>query len=291
MDAWSIQNETAMHHNSGLLKAIKFFGSQRALAEALGVRQQAISNWLNREFKIPYRQVMKIVCLTKGSVRVEELAPGEEELNKSFYEMLQDCNSFQLEPQCNTETSTEQKHTTPLMPESSTDHEYDHLAFLLPLCKHAFLNLIHNAEDNTMTREFSKISPQFWVGKIEREILNLSVESRFLAFYLMTCPHSNLIGIYYLPIPYITHDTKIDMALIDKALKELIEIGFCSYDFAANYVWVHEIAKYQVSEYLEEKDKRVKVINDIFRSLPNLIFLKNFYEKYQDVFHLSPRKE
>lgn len=54
MDAWSIQNEVAMHRNGGLSKAIKFFGSQRLLAEALGIKQQAISNWLNREFKIPH---------------------------------------------------------------------------------------------------------------------------------------------------------------------------------------------------------------------------------------------
>lgn len=276
---------------TGLLKAIKFFRSQRILAEALGIKQQAISNWLNRESKIPYLQVIKIFCLTKGTVSVEELAPDEKELNQSFTELLQDCIQLKLGTQSNIEICAEQNDPKPLILESSTDDEYDPLAFLLPLYKHAFLELIHNEEENTMTREYSKISPQFWVGKIEREILKLGVESRLLAFYLMTCPHSNMIGIYYLPVAYIVHDTKIDRVLIDKALKELIEMGFCSYDFTTDYVWVHEIAKYQVSDHLEEKDKRGKAINDIFRTLPDLIFLNEFYEKYQDVFHLSARKE
>lgn len=277
-------------HN-GLLKAIKIFRSQRALAEALGVKQQAISNWLNLISKIPYSQVIKIVCLTKGAVRAEELAPSEDLLNQSFYEMIQDCANFQIGNQSPIVTPTEPNHTRVLIPHSPTHNEYDHLELLVPFCKHIFLKLINNEEKNTMTSEFSKIAPQFWIGKTGREILKLSVESRFLAFYLMSCPHSNRIGIYYLPLPYIAYDIKIDRSLINKALKELIDIRFCSYDFSADYVWVHEMAKYQVSDYLEEKDLRVKAVNDIFRSLPNLIFLNDFYKKYRDVFHLYQREE
>jgi DNA-binding transcriptional regulator YdaS (Cro superfamily) len=65
-----------------LYKAIRYFGSQEALARAIGVKQQSISNWLNREHSIPYKQVLKISSATKGQVSYHELAPEEKSLNK-----------------------------------------------------------------------------------------------------------------------------------------------------------------------------------------------------------------
>lgn len=67
---------------SALYKAIHYFGSQEALAKAIGVKQQSISNWLNREHSIPFKQVLKIVAATNGYVSHHELAPQEKQLNK-----------------------------------------------------------------------------------------------------------------------------------------------------------------------------------------------------------------
>lgn len=69
-------------YQSALFKAIRFFGSQTALAKAIGVNQQAISNWLNREDHIPYKQVLRIVAATRGLVSHHELAPEEKILNR-----------------------------------------------------------------------------------------------------------------------------------------------------------------------------------------------------------------
>lgn len=71
-----------MMYQRALYKAIRFFGSQELLAKAIGVKQQAISNWLNREHAIPYKQVLKIVAATQGYVTLHELAPQENQLNK-----------------------------------------------------------------------------------------------------------------------------------------------------------------------------------------------------------------
>lgn len=46
-------------HQSGLLKVIKLFGSQKALAKALGVKQQAFSHWLNRDQRFPTFKSLK----------------------------------------------------------------------------------------------------------------------------------------------------------------------------------------------------------------------------------------
>lgn len=44
----------------GLKKAIKVAGSQGALAGMLGVRQSHISNWLNRDKRVPAARVLSI---------------------------------------------------------------------------------------------------------------------------------------------------------------------------------------------------------------------------------------
>ena len=70
-----------MMFQGALYKAIHYFGSQEALAKAIGVKQQSISNWLNRENAIPFKQVLKIFAATNGYVSYHELAPQEKQLN------------------------------------------------------------------------------------------------------------------------------------------------------------------------------------------------------------------
>jgi DNA-binding transcriptional regulator YdaS (Cro superfamily) len=75
--------------NQGFFKAVKYFGSQQALAKAIGVSPQAVNHWANREHRLPYVQALKIFILTEGSVSLNELVPEQKELNalfgRSFY--------------------------------------------------------------------------------------------------------------------------------------------------------------------------------------------------------------
>lgn len=77
-----------MIYQRALFKAIRYFGSQTALAKAIGVKQHTISGWLNREHSIPYKQVLKIVDATNGYVSHHELAPTEHGLNKILDKFL-----------------------------------------------------------------------------------------------------------------------------------------------------------------------------------------------------------
>jgi hypothetical protein len=43
----------------------------------------------------------------------------------------------------------------------------------------------------------------------------------------------------------------------------------------------------QVAEQLIPNDNRVKGINEAYESLPNLSFLKDFYDKYKEAFLLE----
>lgn len=136
-------------------------------------------------------------------------------------------------------------------------------------------------------REFAKISPQFWIGETGKQIKSLGREAQLVALYLLTCPHSNMIGVYYLPVTFITHETGIPLKGALEALHSLSEVSFCTYNKATEYVWVHEMAYYQAGGQLKKNDNRVKGINDVFENLPNLPFLQRFFEKYHTLFWLE----
>lgn len=50
--------------------AIKYYGTQTALAEALGVTQPCVSNWVKRE-KIPSLQQLRLQSITKDKLKAD----------------------------------------------------------------------------------------------------------------------------------------------------------------------------------------------------------------------------
>jgi len=139
-------------------------------------------------------------------------------------------------------------------------------------------------------REFSKITPQFWIGETGRELRAHGPEAQIVAMYLLTAPTAGMLGLYYLPIPTIVHDTGLSAEGASKGLRRVCEGGFASYDEISGFVWVHEMARIQVGQ-LSSKDNRVKGIRREYASMPNNPFLGPFFEKYTGIFHIEERRE
>ncbi len=76
------------------------------------------------------------------------------------------------------------------------------------------------------------------------------------------------------------------MKEVQRGLEALITVGFCAYDVETEYVWIHEMAISQIG-ILKKNDNRVKYVNCLFRKLPEITFLFDFYEKYRDFLHLE----
>ncbi|EMM1612234.1 DNA-binding protein [Raoultella ornithinolytica] len=140
-------------------------------------------------------------------------------------------------------------------------------------------------------RDYATVAPQFWLGKTGRELRKKGAEAQVVSFYLMTSPHANMLGLYYLPILYIAHETGLGLEGASKGLKSSIEAGFCSYDEDAEMVWVHEMAAYQVGKALKPGDNRCAGVRSEYASLTENSFLSSFYERYKDDFHLSIKRE
>ena len=135
-------------------------------------------------------------------------------------------------------------------------------------------------------RDYSKVESKMWHGKTMKA-LRKSPEGLVVALYLMTSPSSNMLGLYAQPILYMAYETGLGEEGARKGLQSCIEAGFCSYDEESEFVFVHEMACYQIASELKAADLRCKGIQKDYEALPDNPFLGAFYERYADVFHLT----
>ena len=104
-------------------------------------------------------------------------------------------------------------------------------------------------------RDYSKVNGQFWIGKTGKALRG-DAQAQIVAMYLVTSPHSNMIGVFHCPVLYIAHETGLTIEGASKGLQRLIEGEYCTYDEASDTVFVHEMAKYQIGESLIPNDKQ-----------------------------------
>lgn len=152
-------------------------------------------------------------------------------------------------------------------------------------------------------REYAKVAPQFWTGKTGRQIRKMGHEYVTVAMYLMTCQSANMIGLYYLPLALLAHETGLAYEAATRGpgggqegatrgpegprlgarnvLAALEEIGFCVYDDDSELVWVVEMAKYQIGDALSPKDDtKIKGVANILQLLPFTRLTELFVGRY-----------
>lgn len=136
-------------------------------------------------------------------------------------------------------------------------------------------------------REYAKVSPRFWIGETGREIRACGMDAQLVALYLLTSPHSNMIGLYWAPLQYIAHETGLPIERARKALARLSIASFCEYDEATEVVWVLEMARFQIADRLGEKDKQTKGVQNAYDEVPSNPFLAPFFERYAEAFCMT----
>lgn len=135
-------------------------------------------------------------------------------------------------------------------------------------------------------REYSVVKPHFWIGKTGKELRG-KPEAQLIAMYLMTSPHSTMIGVFHCPIMYIAYETGLTIEVASKGLASLLEEGFCTFDAATDTVFVKNMLKFQVGDNLNPKDNRVKAIKRAFGELPESKAKQEFAGLYWEVLGLE----
>ncbi len=139
-------------------------------------------------------------------------------------------------------------------------------------------------------RDYAKVAPTFWTGETGKKIRQLGRDAQVVALYLITCPGSNWIGLYYLPLPTLCHEVGISREAVLKILRKFAEIDFAYYDPDREQAWVPGTAKFQIGEQLKPGDKRILGIIKDLKAHSETIFGADFYRRYKEAFCLPEMK-
>lgn len=137
-----------------------------------------------------------------------------------------------------------------------------------------------------MARQFAQLRPRFWTGQTGRHIKARGSDCVVVALYLISAPTSNMIGLYYLPITTIAHETGIPFEGASKALASLSEAGFAYYDHQCEEVWVPEMAAHQIADTLKAGDNRIAGIVKELQEYRKSKFFMDFMARYKSDFCL-----
>lgn len=140
-------------------------------------------------------------------------------------------------------------------------------------------------------RDYGKVSPKFWIGPTGKALRKHGLEAQLVALYLLTSPHANMLGLYYLPKAFIAHETGLGFEGASKGLQGCINAGFCCYDDESEMVWVMEMARFQIADKLQGKDLRIKGVQNEYESLPANPYLGRFYAMYAKAFCMSSNRD
>lgn len=82
---------------------------------------------------------------------------------------------------------------------------------------------------------YRKVEVKIWN---DEKFLQLSPLAKLLFFYLMTCPHGNLAGIYALKKGYATDDMKCTTDEFDSWMKEISDLEMAKFDDQNHVLWI-----------------------------------------------------
>lgn len=137
-------------------------------------------------------------------------------------------------------------------------------------------------------RDYAVASSKFWTGDTGKLLRKLGRDYQVVGFYLFTCHLSNMIGLYYLPLPILCHEVGgLDNEGALKVLRRLSEGGYAHYDEHSEHVFVPEMARHQMGDRLSKKDNRHKALVKLLEQFRKIIYFNDFLEKYRDPFELD----
>lgn len=139
-------------------------------------------------------------------------------------------------------------------------------------------------------REYAAVAPTFWTrGSGKR--LRGDAEAQVVALYLMTSPHTTMVGIFHLGLPTLSHETGLTLEGARKGLERTLQEGLAHWDEDEELVYVPALARYQVGERLGrgkggKMDHRVTGVKRALAPFEGHRFHDMFLERYGDAYSL-----
>ena len=116
---------------------------------------------------------------------------------------------------------------------------------------------------------YTRVESKFWQDEKMRVVTD---DARYLMLYLLTSPHRNIMGFYFLPVPYACFDLGWDEERFSKGLKELLEIQVIRYDQGSHVVLIQNYLKHNPLE----NPNQVKSAIDRLDEMPQTSLFREF---------------
>lgn len=126
-------------------------------------------------------------------------------------------------------------------------------------------------------REYGKIHSSFWTSSTIR---SLSDDGRTLAAYLLTSPHSNMLGCFRIPQAYVAEDLGWGSERVSKGFAELFREGFATLDEASKWVVIHRFLKWNPLENPNVGKAAEKLFDQIPASSPAKALMAGFLKEF-----------
>lgn len=118
---------------------------------------------------------------------------------------------------------------------------------------------------------YTRVESRFWRDEKMRAV---SDDARYLMLYLLTSPHRNILGFYFLPEPYACFDLGWTQEQFRERLGELLRNGLVKYDETAHVVLIVNFLKHNPLENHNQVKSAIQKLDEI----PKTPLLKDFYE-------------
>ena len=116
-------------------------------------------------------------------------------------------------------------------------------------------------------REYGSVHTRFWANVA---IQSLSDQAKLFALYLLTGPHTNMLGCFRLPIGYIAEDLNWRAEVAIKKLDEISQMGFAHYDAIQHWILLPQFLTWNPIE----NPNQGKSIRRLFEQVPTKV---NFF--------------
>lgn len=122
---------------------------------------------------------------------------------------------------------------------------------------------------------YIKIKSRFWS---DEKVRGWDNDTKFLALYLLTSPHNNILGCYVLPKLYICADLGWTPEALAKPFAKLVEDGFIKYDEDTCLILLTNYLKHNPIDNGNRAEGAIKILEELPRS-PLFVDLKKIIEE------------
>ena len=121
---------------------------------------------------------------------------------------------------------------------------------------------------------YAKIESHIWA---DEKFAKLTHDEQLLFLYLLTCPHSNLIGLFVLKPGYSTGDLRISEQDFSNWISAIKKSGLILYDRKTCLIWIKNFLRHNPLTNPNQKKAAISII----KSLPKSYVIKYFLNTYE----------